>query len=206
MGSSSVIKSGLLLSGGIDSIAIAWWKRPQWAITIDYGQKAANAEKEAAAQICRELDIEHVTISVDCSEIGSGDMAHTAPHELGKASDWWPYRNQLLITIGCMSAISYKVDELYIGTVNSDGDIHSDGTSEFVKRIDQVICIQEGGIRIIAPAIEYTTLELIQLSNIPIELLLWAHSCHKSDVACGNCRGCNKYAETFEELNRVLKT
>ena len=33
----------LLLSGGMDSIALAFWKRPEIAITIDYGQRAAEA-------------------------------------------------------------------------------------------------------------------------------------------------------------------
>ena len=32
---------GLLLSGGMDSISIAWWKRPDVAISVDYGQRAA---------------------------------------------------------------------------------------------------------------------------------------------------------------------
>ena len=41
VGGSEDLKTGLLLSGGMDSIAIAWWKRPQWAITFDYGQTAA---------------------------------------------------------------------------------------------------------------------------------------------------------------------
>ena len=34
----------ILLSGGMDSIALAYWKKPAHSITIDYGQKAANAE------------------------------------------------------------------------------------------------------------------------------------------------------------------
>ena len=42
------MKTALLLSGGMDSIAIAWWKRPDIALTLDYGQQAANAEIKAA--------------------------------------------------------------------------------------------------------------------------------------------------------------
>lgn len=196
------MRTGLLLSGGMDSIAIAWWKRPQWAVTLDYGQKAAAAEKTAAAQVCKEFGIEHEVVTVDCSALGSGDMAHTPPDRHATTSDWWPYRNQLIITLACMRAISRDVQTLYIGTVKSDGESHRDGTIEFVSRISDLTAFQEGGIRIVSPAIEYSTAELVTLAAVPPGLLAWAHSCHKADIACGHCRGCNKYIETFAQLGQ----
>ncbi|HFU2422962.1 TPA: 7-cyano-7-deazaguanine synthase, partial [Klebsiella variicola] len=39
----------------MDSVCIAWWKKPEVAFTVDYGQKAANAEVQAAEQICKIL-------------------------------------------------------------------------------------------------------------------------------------------------------
>lgn len=200
MGSSKDLKAGLLLSGGMDSIAIAWWKRPQWAVTIDYGQKVAAAERIAAAQVCKELGIEHEILTVDCSELGSGDMAHAVPNAYATTSDWWPYRNQLLITLACMRAISREIGTLYIGTVKSDGESHRDGTLGFVTRMDGLMAYQEGGLRVVAPAIQHTTAELVRIAAVPPGLLAWAHSCHKADIACGNCRGCNKYLATFAEL------
>lgn len=194
--------TGLLLSGGMDSIAIAWWKRPRWAVTIDYGQKPAAAERQAAVQVCKELGIEHEFITVDCGSLGSGDMAGTAPNVCAATSDWWPYRNQLLITLACMRAITREVQTLYIGTVKSDGDSHRDGKLEFIHRMDDLTAFQEGGLRIVAPAVEYSTPELVRMSGVPPGLLAWAHSCHKADIACGNCRGCNKYLETFAELGQ----
>jgi len=194
------MKTGLLLSGGMDSIAIAWWKRPQWAVTIDYGQKAATAERIAAAQVCAELGIEHEVLSVDCSSLGSGDMAHQAPAAQATTSDFWPYRNQLLITLACMRAISRDVGTLYIGTVKSDGESHLDGTPEFVALMDRLMAYQEGGLRVVAPGIEHTTADLVKLAAVPASLLAWSHSCHKADIACGDCRGCYKYLATFAEL------
>jgi len=184
----------------MDSIAIAWWKRPQWAVTIDYGQKAAAAERLAAAQVCKEIGIEHEVITVDCSTLGSGDMAYSVPDAHATTSDWWPYRNQLLITLACMRAITREVQMLYIGAVKSDGENHRDGTPEFVSRMDGLMAYQEGGLRVVAPAIEQTTVELVKMAEVPPGLLAWAHSCHKADIACGNCRGCNKYLATYAEL------
>lgn len=184
----------------MDSIAIAWWKRPQLAITIDYGQRAADAEKLAAAQVCAELGIRNEVVTVDCRSLGSGDMSDAPPDAAAKTSDWWPYRNQLLITLACMRTIARGVKTLYIGTVRSDGESHLDGTEEFVGKVDDLISYQEGGQRVIAPAINLSTAELVRAAGVPASLLAWSHSCHKADIACGDCRGCNKYLSTYEEL------
>lgn len=193
------MKTALLLSGGMDSLAIAWWKRPDMAITIDYGQKAAEAEKRASAAVCAELGIEHHIVHIDCSALGSGDMAHAAPDAAAPASDWWPYRNQMLITFAAMKCISLGVNKLLIGTVRSDGS-HIDGTPEFVQLMDHLLRLQEGGLRVEAPAIGLSTAELITLSKLAPSMLAWAHSCHKANTPCWNCRGCNKYRETYEEV------
>ncbi|HDT5864788.1 TPA: 7-cyano-7-deazaguanine synthase, partial [Aeromonas hydrophila subsp. hydrophila] len=60
------MKTGLLLSGGMDSVALAWWKRPDMAFTLNYGQLAAQAEIDAAKIICQELKIPHQVIEIDC--------------------------------------------------------------------------------------------------------------------------------------------
>lgn len=201
LGGGENLKTALLLSGGMDSLAIAWWKRPQLAITIDYGQKAAEAEKLASKTICGQLGIEHSIIRVDCSSLGSGDMANTSPDAAAPTTDWWPYRNQLLVTLAAMCAISKGVGTLLIGTVSSD-ESHLDGTLDFIKRMDDLVSYQEGGLRIEAPAIGVSTPELIRMSGVPSEFLAWAHSCHKANIACGNCRGCNKYMSTYEDLGQ----
>ena len=108
-------KTALLLSGGMDSLSIAWWLHPEMAITIDYGQLPAQAELNAAAAICRRLGIEHHCIRVDCRGLGSGDMAGTQADPNAPASDWWPYRNQLLVTLAAMRAIGLGAGRLLLG-------------------------------------------------------------------------------------------
>jgi 7-cyano-7-deazaguanine synthase len=141
------MKTALLLSGGMDSVAIAWWKRPDIAITLDYGQKAAEAEIGAAKTICQSLDIEHHIVRVDCSTLGSGDMAGTAADVNAPSSDWWPYRNQMLISLAAMKAITLGITHLWIGTVKSDGT-HLDGTPDFVRKINDLMYYQEGSITV----------------------------------------------------------
>jgi 7-cyano-7-deazaguanine synthase len=189
----------ILLSGGIDSIALSYWKRPSVAVTVDYGQRPAGGEIQAAAGVCEALRMEHWVVSVDCSSLGSGDMAGTAPLDLAPVSEWWPYRNQLLVTLAAGALISRGVDSLLIGTVKGDSQ-HADGTGAFVDAISRVMSIQEGGLRVEAPAIGLTSAELVRQSKVPLEVLAWAHSCHTSSLACGRCRGCAKHFETMKDL------
>ena len=194
------MKTGLLLSGGMDSIAIAYWKRPDVAFTIDYGQLSAKGEIQAARAVCESLEVHHEVITADCSELGSGDLAGKTPLTLAPVSEWWPFRNQLLLTFAGMRAVSLSVKTLLFGSVKTD-EAHADGRLGFFEVMDKAFSIQEGGLSIVAPAIHLTTVELIRLSGVPLSLLGWAHSCHMFDFACGNCRGCFKYLSVMKELS-----
>lgn len=178
---------------------MTYWKRPTFAFTIDYGQKPAEAEIQAAQQVTKALQIEHHIIRIDCSALGSGDMSCNEPLPIAPVKEWWPFRNQLLVTLACMKGIGLGLKELYVGSVKTDM-AHSDGTKEFYGHLSRLIEYQEGNIVISSPASELTTVELIKKSAIPIPLLLWAHSCHTSKNPCMNCNGCKKYLSTLQEL------
>lgn len=197
-----MVKQGILLSGGMDSVALCYWHRPQVGITVDYGQKAAQAEIAAAAKISELLSIEHRVVRVNCAHLGSGDLAGSTPATIAPKTDWWPFRNQLLITLCGMVAVQIEVSEILLGSVKADS-YHRDGSAEFYQIINRLMKYQEGGIKVSAPALHLSSTELILKSGIPMELLLWAHSCHKSNIPCGDCRGCNKYFQVLNELGYV---
>ena len=194
------MKTALLLSGGMDSTAIAYWRRPDVAVTIDYGQVPAEAEKLASSAVADELGIEHVLLDFSTlSVLGSGDLAGRPKLSVAPKSEWWPYRNQLLVTLAAASLLPLGVETLLIGTLGTDGH-HADGKAEFVARLSALLEMQEGNMRLEAPAIDLNAPDLIRTCGIPLELLAWAHSCHRSNVACGDCSGCNKHYRTLETL------
>lgn len=193
------MRVALLMSGGIDSIALAHWQKPDIAYTIDYGHKSAKGEIRAATAACSALSIPHRIITVDCKKLGSGDLAGSSPCSLAPVSEWWPFRNQLLITIAGMAAIQDGVDTIILGTVKTDS-VHRDGTQQFFLNASFLMETQEGNIKVKAPAINMTSAELIKKSNIDSSILFWAHSCHTSDFACGRCRGCNKHRTVMSEM------
>ena len=193
------MNKAILLSGGMDSISLAYWKKPTIAITIDYGQLPAQTEIRISKIIADFLKMEHHVIKIDCSELGSGDLLNQKSLDVSPSTEWWPYRNQLLVTFALMRGIKLNVSEIMVASVKSDG-FHKDGTNKFYELINGLSTYQETNIAVTAPCIELTTSQLITISDVPRDLLFWAHSCHKSNIACGNCRGCNKYSQVMREL------
>lgn len=185
-------KAGLLLSGGMDSIALAYWLRPAVAITVDYGQVAAEAEIRASRKVCEELGIQHDILRINCRVLGAGEMAGMESSAYAPTSEWWPFRNQILITFAAARLIQMGISHLLVGSVKTDSDF-ADGRAGFYHMIDKLVSEQEGRVHVEAPAIDMTTDELIQKSGIGFDLLSWAHSCTRGIYACGRCRSCNKH-------------
>lgn len=193
------MKKAILLSGGIDSLALAFWKRTEIevAVTIDYGQLNAKAEINASKNFCDTFKIKHEILKMTFDKLGAGEMKKNGKSlKMASSPEWWPYRNQYLITIGCMKAIEYNVKSLIVGTVSDDSH-HKDGSKGFYELINKLVNLQEGGLIVEAPGINITSLDLVKISQIPIEILCLAHSCHKKNEPCGICNSCTKYAQVM---------
>ncbi|WP_135662119.1 7-cyano-7-deazaguanine synthase [Halorhabdus rudnickae] len=184
-------ESVLLLSGGLDSATLAYTHRPDLTVTVDYGQCCAEAEIQASAQIADQLNLQHEVIEVDCKHLGAGTMASQQETNLGDTPEWWPYRNQLVITLVAMDVIHRGANQLLVGAV-ADDHSHADGQAEFFELMDSLLSFQEGNLRVAAPAIDKTTEEFVREARPPESLLGWTHSCTASNAACGECRSCKK--------------
>lgn len=192
------MNSLLLFSGGIESTAIAFWKRPDLLLHIDYGHLPAQGEIRAARTIATRLQLPLKEARIDCSATGSGELSGRAHALCAPATSWWPFRNQLLITLGAAVAVNLGIEILLIGSVASDR-LYADSTPEFLEAMRNTIRLQEGGVTLVAPAIHLTTSQLVQESQVPRSLLARTHSCHVSNVACGQCRGCLHHYQTARE-------
>lgn len=188
----------LLFSGGMDSTAIAYWKRPDICLTIDYGQRPAAGEIRAAAALCKVMGLRHEVVRVDFSALGVGSLAGKPSAEIGRAPEWWPYRNQMLITVAGMRFVAEGLDEIMLGAVATD--LHADGRAPFLRAVDRTMSLQEGSVHVSAPAHRLSPPALIQESGIPSDLLGATFSCHVLPTPCGSCRGCEKHAATMAAL------
>lgn len=196
------MKSILLLSGGLDSTSLGALVRPDHCLIVDYGQLASEAEVRAAQQVSLELGLPSSVIHVPAREIGAGLMAGEKNDQVLKSNttpEWWPFRNQLLVTLAAAWGVTRGYDKILLGTVASDGTRHADGTSQFRTALDALLRLQEGGVRLEAPAANMTAVELIQASGVSEKVLAWTHSCHRASLPCNECPGCIKRAQILEE-------
>lgn len=190
----------VLLSGGIDSAAVAFWKKPAIAIHLSYGQRAATAELKASRVIAQSLDISFHHIAIDLSSLGSGDLTRAPQLSIAPVSEWWPFRNQALITLAAMKALTLGAKELYFGAVSTDAK-HVDGTASFFSQLAKLLVMQEGALQLHVPGVMLTSEELVKQSGVPSSVLGWTYSCHTGEYPCGNCNGCQKHFAVKHHLN-----
>lgn len=196
----------LLLSGGLDSSAVAAFANPEHCLCVNYGQIAAEAEERAARAVAAELNLPVDSITVDASAVGAGLMTPVEGHRdsgVEPSPEWWPFRNQLLVTLCAAWAVTRGFTTVLIGTVGTDGARHRDGSGAFLEQIDRLTVLQEGGIRVEAPAALMTTPELISRREVSDEVLRWTHSCHRANLPCANCPGCAGRAAALFAAGRL---
>ena len=78
-------------------------------------------------------------------------------------------------------------------------DLHADGKAAFFRALDKTMRLQEGGVRVTAPAKKLNSVTLLRRSGFPRELIGLTFSCHVHDYACGQCGGCIKHQEVLNE-------
>ena len=144
----------LLFSGGIDSTVLASWLRPERLFFVDYGQVSAPGEERAVVSIARDLGLPLDVRRVDLRVFGHGTMTGGAALN-PDAPEFWPYRNQMLITMAAMAYADRAPLSIVIGTVLGD-DVHPDGSAAFREAMAVVLATQ-GNTTLEAPGAAATT-------------------------------------------------
>jgi 7-cyano-7-deazaguanine synthase len=186
----------LLFSGGIDSTVLAWWLRPERLFFVRYGQVAAAGEQRAAEAVASALGLPLDIRAVDLRAFGHGTMAG-GPSLNPEAPEFWPYRNQMLVTLAAMAYADQQPDSIILGSVAGD-EIHPDGTDEFRAAMDALLHAQSR-TKLETPGVGSTSEELVKRTSVPINLLGWTFSCHTGEWACGTCRGCIKHEQVMAQ-------
>lgn len=220
----------LLLSGGIDSAALAHWVLPAAALYIDYGQRPADSEERAATAVADTLGIPIDVLRIDLSTLGAGlllreeaadgsagdamgEQAASTPVSTADAvspsPEWWPLRNQLMCSLAAAWALSPRapsntpIRNVLTATVAGDGARHVDGTTAFYEAMDAVTAMQEGNIRVRAPVASLSAADLVRASGVTEDVLGWTHSCHRGVVPCAACPGCWKRSDVLVEAGML---
>jgi len=194
----------ILLSGGLDSTvnaAIATKRtRPLYALTFDYGQRAAQMEIAASRNVCRALKIKHKVINLPFfnefkklvmlgrkKKVHAGDFSRLS-------SVWVPNRNSLFINIAACYAEYYGAKVIVTGFNLEEAREFPDNSSRFVNAINDTLRYSTlNKVRVKSYTLKLTKKEIYRLGlklGAPIE---YVYSCYMGGKKmCGKCASCRR--------------
>jgi 7-cyano-7-deazaguanine synthase len=214
VGAASDMKTVLIYSGGLDSTVLLYHLRSQGApaccLGIDYGQRHRR-ELEAAAAICRDLEIEYRI--ADLSAIrpllaGSAltdDIDVPEGHYASESMKLTivPNRNMIMLSVAIGWALSLKYEAVAYAAHTGDHAIYPDCRPAFVDAMDKAASLCDWHrVSVIRPFIDMTKTDIVRLGaklGVPFERT-W--SCYKGGRHhCGKCGTCVERKEAFQTAN-----
>jgi 7-cyano-7-deazaguanine synthase len=192
----------VLLSGGMDSSTVCLKLRERGFRVvphfIDYGQRAAASEWDAARAVARRLELD-VPDSTDLSSLGRALdfrlIRGALPDEEASFAErlresFVPHRNLLLATCAAMHAASRGISAIALGIVGGASAPYPDTTPAFVRRLEGLLRTS-ADVRVLAPFAAKTKDDVARFGwDREFDYGL-TYSCHRqSGIHCGRCVGC----------------
>lgn len=213
-------KAVILLSSGLDSVVSLAMAEQQGytielALTVDYGQKAAERELQRAKNICKHYKIEHKTLdirsmmqginsglaqdgkipSIDEDQLDNLVVAKETAKQV-----WVPNRNGLLINIAAMYAENLDCRWVITGFNKEEAATFPDNTSEFVDAVNHALSYSTSNqVQVISLTQAFDKKQIVSKAielQVPIALI-W--SCYYGDQdMCGECESCKRFKRALE--------
>ncbi|UCD05172.1 MAG: 7-cyano-7-deazaguanine synthase QueC [candidate division WOR-3 bacterium] len=199
-------KSVVLLSGGLDSTVSATIARketdPLFALTFDYGQRAARMELDAAQKICQFLKIKHKTVKLPFFEEFKRLMLLRSKNTDIKKTEkveslWIPNRNGLFINIAACYAEYYGAGLIITGFNREEACEFPDNSAEFMETINRSLRYSTlSRVKVKSYVADLTKKGIYQLGvkhSAPLALI---YSCYLGEKEmCGKCASCKRLIE-----------
>ncbi len=204
-------KCVIVLSGGPDSTAVAYWAKKEgydaYAISFKYGQ-IATKEVECAERIALALHMPLKVVDLSTLKDIFGDVTSLCNKDIPMTSNFSdsiivPFRNAIFLSAAVSYAVSICADKIFYGAQGSDEPFYPDCRREFYKAFEKAAQLGTGkDISIEAPFSGMRKSELIKKAtelDVPLNLT-W--SCYGSGPKhCGKCESCMNRKRAFKEAN-----
>lgn len=211
----------VLLSGGLDSattlaIAADAGFEPV-CLTVLYGQRHA-VEVEAARRVAAAFSVSrHELVELPLRQFGGSAL--TDETEVPKDRDeatmageipvtYVPARNTMMLALALGLAEVTGAKDIFVGVNAVDYSGYPDCRPEFIAAFERLanlatkVGVEEGGIRVHAPLIAMTKVEIIQRGlELGVDYGM-THSCYDpvGGRPCGRCDSCQIRMKAFGEL------
>lgn len=196
------------------------------ALTVDYGQRAARAEIEAASKIAHELDVQHEVIQIPwLGRLGGSVLTGAGPipefqeerlddrvsTEASAKAVWVPNRNGVLLNIAAAYAERLAADRVIVGFNREEAATFPDNSEAYLNAA--------------TGALAYSTANRVQISCFTTHLdkteiicrigtlerehgrpFPWKHvwSCYQAGpIPCGVCESCQRLARARKKAGII---
>lgn len=212
-----------LLSGGLDStvaLALVAARRlgsVELAVTIDYGQRAAAREIDAARRIAARLAVPHRVVALPFfRELGGGALLD-AKLELPRpdratldrggsavveSADrvWVPNRNGVFIEVAAAFAESLGADAVVVGFNREEAATFPDNSQGYLAAINGALAFStRGRVALASPTAALDKVEIVRAGSecaAPLDLI-WP--CYEGGAdPCGTCESCQRLRRAAE--------
>ena len=200
----------IIYSGGMDSTVLLYKERPniKLAVSFNYGSKHNNREMIYAAMNCRELYIDHVTISLE-SVMSSFDSALLNKDEKIPEGHYQdesmkrtvvPFRNGIMLSIATGIAESNNLESVLIANHAGDHAIYPDCRQDFIVNFgDAMRTGTYGNIKLDSPFVDWTKREIALFGKSLKVDFSKTYSCYNGqEKHCGKCGTCVERQEALE--------
>lgn len=213
--------SVILLSGGLDSSANLAFARehdePVLALTVRYGQRAAEREVIAARDLCEYYGVEHQVMdlpwlgalggsSLTQSSLAVPELKTSQLDDLSVIQDtaksvWVPNRNGVLINVAAAWAERRKAKRVVVGFNREEATTFPDNSVEFLNRATRALELSTANhVEVFCYTAAWDKREIVRelekLSKpFPFEKV-W--SCYMGEAtACGRCESCQRLSRAL---------
>lgn len=223
-------KAVTLLSGGLDSLIATLKAAEQYnivqALTVDYGQRAAQREITAAKALCEFYGWAHQVVFLPLAvpqALQRTDLAHIAcASEVVESKEqrtdgvnattrsvWVPNRNGVLLNWAAAVAESMGADAVVFGANATEAQTFPDNTLAFTEAMTHSLHFSTlNHVQVLSPVVAWTKADMIGYANQNQVPLQFVWSCYEAgEISCGRCPSCllRQEAETLVKASVSVK-
>lgn len=213
----------VLCGGGLDSLVASYDAKKRYPtermklVYFNYGAKSVNQEKVAQTSIAASLNIRYpdsattprtynfpLLRTLAASSLTDPDLTVSITPEAGRASEWLPARNTVLMSLALALAESQGYARIVTGINQDAATAYADNDEEWMRRFQQLIPFAVGSgrsVRLDSPLSMMSKVDIVRHGDslkIPWSTVS-SWSCYNGgQYHCGLCSSCRARRKAFK--------